>query len=211
MGHKPRHRGFEGDIAAFGYAFVSTRTIGFLKHIDICLTDTPNDVGGVTHAYFPALATCCAFLEYMTGLARGRLDNVGWRDVAAWAQIYLPQPGYSTDVIAIVMRAFRNSVAHRGIAAGIWCDKSNHGQATRRITWKLLETGGHPACQLIEEQGTLVKDPPWKCSYTHRMHIYLRTFADDLSAGARAFAENLRIDANLKRRFERAMNELYPE
>lgn len=82
-------------MAAFAHAFVTTRTIGFSKDIEICLTDTPNDRGGTTHAYFPALATCCAFLEYVTGLSRGRLDNVGWKDVAAWAETYLPQPNYS--------------------------------------------------------------------------------------------------------------------
>lgn len=211
MVHKPRHRGFPGDLVAFAYAFVDTRRIGFLKDIDICLTDTPNERGGVTHAYFPALATCCAFLEYMTGLARGRLDNVGWKDVAAWAELYLPQPNYSRGVIEIIVRAFRNSVAHRGVATGIWCDKSNNGQVSRRVTWKLLETRGSPACQLIDENGTLVKDPPWECRYTHRMHIYLRTFADDLGVGARRFADSLRTDADLQRRFERAMNELYPE
>lgn len=109
------------------------------------------------------------------------------------------------------MRAFRNSVAHRGIATGIWCDRSDHGTIRRRVTWKLLESRGDPACQLIEEAGVLVKDPPWECPYTHRMHIYLRTFSNDLAAGARQLADKLRVDKDLKRRFERAMNELYPE
>jgi hypothetical protein len=207
---RPPHRGFADNIAAFAHDFVTTRTTGFLKDMEICLTDTPNGVGGVTHAYFPALATCCAFLEYMTGLTRGKLEGIGWRDIAAWSSNYLRQPDYSKDTIRVLMEAFRNSVAHRGIATGIWCDRSNGGRETRRITWMLSETHRDPACQLIEEPGILEKDPPWPCPYTHRMHIYLRSLADDLAAGARQYAANLLVKADAQDRFQRAMRTLYP-
>lgn len=210
MGHRPSHRGFAGDIGPFAHAFVITRTRGFLKDIEICLTDTPNGKGGTTHAYFPALATCCAFLEYMAGLSRGRLKDVGWRDIASWATYHLPQPDYSNDTIRVLVEAFRNSVAHRGIATGIWADRSDNGRETRRITWKLLEVGGTPSCQLVKEAGVLEKDPPWPCPYTHRMHIYLRSFADDLAGGATRLANNLLTDGPAQKKFEAAMRTLYP-
>jgi hypothetical protein len=198
-------------MALFAPAFIAARTRGFCKDIEICLTDTDNGQGGHTHAYFPALATCCAFLEYMTGLNRGRLDNVGWKDVATWAANYLPQPEYSNDMIRVLVSAFRNSVAHRGIATGIWCDRSAHGQVTRRITWKLSETLGTPACHLVAETGELTKDPPWPSPYTHRMHIHLRSLAADLAAGAGRLRQRVGVDRNRQRAFERAMRELYPK
>ena len=210
MEDRPLHRGFAEDIGTFANAFVTTRTAGFLKDMEICLTHTPNGAGGVTHAYFPALATCCAFLEYMTGLARGRLNGTGWREVAAWAARHLRQPDYSEATIRVLMEAFRNSVAHRGIATGIWRDRSDGGRETRRITWMLSELGGTPACQLIEEAGVLERDPPWPCPYTHRMHIYLRSLADELAAGARRYADTLLADADVQQRFENAMRTLYP-
>lgn len=198
-------------MGLFASSFIERRAASFSKDIQICLTDTDNGRGGVTHAYFPALSTCCAFLEYMTGLARGRLNNVGWKDVAKWASEYLPQPQYSLDVVRVLVCAFRNSVAHRGIASGVWCDKSHHGQVVRRVTWRLLETTGNPACQLVQERGYLTKDPPWPSLYTHRMHIHLRGLANDLVAGAALLQQQVARDARKQRAFEQAMLELYPD
>lgn len=210
MGHRPPHRGFADDIGAFGHAFITTRLEGFLKDIEICLTDTPNGRGGITHAYFPALATCCAFLEYMTALERGGIDGGGRANVARWAARYLPQPAYGDDPIRVLIEAFRNSVAHRGIATGIWCDRRKGGQISRRVTWMLSESRGTPALQIVEDAGRLTRDPPWPCVHTHRMQIYLRSLADDLAGGARSFAATIRRDPESQRRFRKTMLAMYP-
>jgi hypothetical protein len=190
---------------------VSTRTSGFLKDIEICLKDTPNGIaGGYTHAYFPALAACCGFLEYMTGLHRGKLAKIGAPDIQQWAGDHLSKVNYTDDIVRVLFDGFRHSVAHRGIATGVWKDIATKHRPERRITWKLTELSAQPACQLIEEKCCLTKDPPWSSPYTHRIHISLRTLADDLADGATQFATKLRTSADLQAKFRRAMQTLYP-
>jgi hypothetical protein len=76
MKKRPPHRGANGDLVRFAQDFVRKRAGSLSKDISICLTDTPSDDGkSITHAYFPALAACCAFMEYMTGLHRCRISR----------------------------------------------------------------------------------------------------------------------------------------
>jgi hypothetical protein len=195
----------------FAQDFVRKRAWGFSKDIEICLTDTPSGVGkSLTHAYFPALATCCAFMEYMTGLHRGRLDGIGWDDVNRWTKKHLDRTYYTDDIVRVLFHGFRHSVAHRGIATGIWLDRHPTGTPVRRITWKLSEDADRPSCRLVEDIGKLTKDPPWPCPHTHRMHIHLAALSEDLCAGAKKYAADLAKDAPLLGDFERAMRTLYP-
>ena len=198
-------------MVLFARAFILTRAGGLKKDSQICLTDTLAEDGvSITHAYFPALATCCGFLEYMTDLHRGRLNKSGWKDIVAWAGRYLPQPDYGEDIVRVLFDGFRHSVAHRGIATGIWLDRHGTGAVERRVTWKLFEDDERPSCQLIDEVGHLTKDPPWPCPHTHRMHIHLKSLAEDLCTGANAYANDIRPDSELLSNFERAMQTLYP-
>lgn len=182
------------------------------KDISICLTDTPSGKaeGAITHAYFPALATCCAFLEYMTGLHRGRLAKVGWDAVSIWTTKYLGTAHYPSDLVRVLFDGFRHSVAHRGIATGIWLDRHPSAAPSRRITWRLEAGAERPACRLAEDVGTLVKDSPWPAPHTHRMHIHLRSLAEDLANGAEAYAVELPQEIALIENFKRAMQTLYP-
>jgi hypothetical protein len=202
------HRGLGNDAGAFAERFVLDRIAGFEKDIDICLTPIPSKTRrGLTHAYFPALASCCGTLEYLSGLYKGRLDTVGWRDVAMWGSKYLPQPDYAEDTVRVFVEAFRNSIAHRGIASGVWIDHKH----ARRFTWKVLADSRHPAINFVAEENTLVSDPPWPCPYTHRAHIHLRSLFVDIRKGAIKYAKEVREDQNLNRKFFACVRELYPQ
>lgn len=146
----------------------------------------------------------------MTDLHRGKLNKSGWREVVMWTNRYLPKPDYSEDVVRVLFDGFRHSVAHRGIATGIWLDRHPTGMVERRVTWKLFEDSERPACRLMEDVGLLRKDPPWPCPHTHRMHIHLGSLAEDLCAGAASYANDLADDTALQKNFERAMQNLYP-
>jgi hypothetical protein len=205
------HRGSNGDIVKFATHFIRTRAGGFRKDTGICLTDTPSDDGSsITHAYFPALAACCGFLEYMTDLHRGKLNKSGWPEVVNWAQQYLPQPDYSEDIVRVLFDGFRHSLAHRGIATGIWPDKHPTGAIARKVTWKLFEDAERPACRLVDDVGSLMKDSPWPSPHTHRMHIHLAGLAEDLFAAAAKYADELANDEALQDSFSKAMQTLYP-
>ena len=206
------YRGSANDTGAFASNFVLSRLAGFEKDIQICLTPIPSNTRwGPTHAYFPALAACCGTIEYLTAMQCGRVNGLGWRDVAAWANTYLPQPDYHEDAVRVFFEAFRNSVAHRGIASGIWRDQKPGPGHGRRITWKVLADARRPAIRLVAENGTLKNDPPWPCKYTHRVHIHLKSMTVDIREAARRYAKDVSTNRDLQTSFTSCMRTLYPQ
>jgi len=133
------------------------------------------------------------------------------QQIAVWAQRFLPQPDYDCETVRILIDAFRNSVAHRGIATGIWIDQNQGDGHGRRLTWKVLADAKRPACEVIAEQGYLRKDPPWPCLFTHRVHIHLRGLQVDIRKGAIRYSDSISTDQHLLDNFEACMRQLYPE
>lgn len=200
------HRGCANNPGAFASDFVLSRLSGFEKDIRICLTPIPSKTRwGPTHAYFPALAACSGTIEYLTAMHCGRVNGLGWRDVAAWAEKYLPQPDYDADAIRVLFEAFRNSVAHRGIASGIWQDLKPGAGHRRRITWKVHADARRPAIRVVEEGGTLTNDPPWPSTYTHRVHIHLKSMSIDIREAATQYAADVSVDQVLQKHFMSCM------
>ena len=189
------------------------RLEGFKKDIQICLTGIPSTVrAGLTHAYFPALAACCATLEYLAGLYLGKAGSrksLGDEAIARYAKEFMPQPTYEAEMIRILFDAFRNAVAHRGIASGVWVDQNKRG-AGRRLTWKVYALEDGRALEVIDEQGQLTKDSPWSCRYTHRVHLRLQRLALDICASADKYLDAVIGDQALQKKFMVCMERLYP-
>ena len=207
----PIHRGAPGNIAVFAARFVQGRLEGYEKDMKICLTPIrlePSRV--VTHAYLPALAACCAILEYLTGLYRGRLGGNGWRQITEFAARYLPQPDYDEETVRILFEVFRHPIAHRGIASGIWVDRNDGPGKGRRITWKVSADAKRPACEVVPEKGHLTRDPPWRCAYTHRGHIHLRSMWVDIRCAAKRYKAEIAEHHQLQAHFATCMKQLYP-
>lgn len=210
MTSRSPHRGHPGASAEFAAEFIAGRLRGFDKDMGICLTAAPSPTGrGTTHAYFPALATCCSTLEYLTSLFKGRLDGMGWQQVDEFAARFLPQPDYDRQTIRVLFSALRNPVAHRGVATGVWVDRAPDG-GRRRLTWKVSVGAKRPACQVIEEAGRLIKDPPWPSGYTHRVHVHLRGLWLDIRSAAIAYSTEVPNDHRLLANFQECMKQLYP-
>jgi hypothetical protein len=142
----PVHRGAIRDTGSFAINFIEGRLIGFEKDIDICLTPIESKTReGVTYAYFPALAACCATLEYLTALYRGNIRSVGWQQVADFGDRYLPQPDYNRETVHVLFDAFRHPVAHRGIASGVWVEPHHGAGRRRRLTWTVTADDKQPS------------------------------------------------------------------
>lgn len=206
------HRGSPDDMLEFARRFIDGRLAGFDKDMEICLTAKHREGRQPTHAYFPALAACCGTLEYLTGLSQGACTQPrGWDKVADWCEKFMPQPEYNRETIRVLFRVFRNPVAHRGIASGVWVDTDKdpkrHG---RRMTWKVLAGGQGPGCEIRAEVGQLRCDSPWDCPYTHRVRIDLRRLWRDVCRGAEQYKSALSEDAGLLKKFEACMHQLYP-
>jgi hypothetical protein len=203
------HRGAPDDLAQFATSFLNARLGGFAKDMRICLAGIPSDTRqGLTHAYFPALTTCCGMLEYLAGLYVGRIDRLGKNEVTAYAR-YLPQPDYDAEAIRILFDAFRNAVAHRGIASGVWVDPHPNMRG-RKLTWKVLADSKRPALDVVASDGVVKYDSPWPCPYTHRVHIHLGRLWRDIRDSVVAYLRDLATDQVLQANFLRCMRRLYP-
>jgi hypothetical protein len=208
--HLRPHRGAKDNPALFARRYVEGRIAGLEKDIGICLTPFESKARrGKTHAYFPALAACSGLLEYLTALGQGNKEGVGWRQVANWALLYMDQPDYDEETVRILFDSFRHAVAHRGIASGIWRDQKP--QHSKRLTWKIYANSSRPSCKLVAESGTLTRDPPWECAYTHRMHIHLNSLRKDLVVAAKRYIAAIERSAALQGCFMRCMRQLYPQ
>jgi hypothetical protein len=180
---------------------------GFKKDVDICLTGVPaKNRQGITHAYFPALMSCCATLEYLADLFLGRNKALSRGAIQQYADRFLPQPAYDAETIRVLWELFRNGIAHHGITSGVWIDK-HAVQGNRRLTWS-VDCDGASAIEVKAEAGSLSRDPPWPTSYTHRASILIRPLSRDIAESADRFAAAL--DAPLLKNFDKCMRKLYP-
>jgi hypothetical protein len=206
---KVLHRGANDDITAFARAFLEGRLKGFRKDMRICLTGVAReDSKKLTHAYFPAFMSCCGMLEYLSGLYAGRLERLGAREIVQYSR-YLPKPDYDDDLLRIFYVAFRNAVAHRGVASGVWIDR-DPGTAGRRLSWTMQASENSPALQLLDAPGVIKVDSPWPCAYTHKLQIRLGRLWRDIHDSAPAYLAELEGSAQLQDRFARCMRHLYP-
>jgi hypothetical protein len=205
------HRHADGNAAAFAQRFIAGRLVGFNKDLKICLTGLKlNAQSEPTHAYFPALAACCATLEYLTALYRGNTHGIGWQQVNTFASVYLPQPDFNADAVRVLFDALRHPVAHRGIASGVWVDRTQGAHNGRRLVWKITADARKPACEILAEPGKLTRDPPWPTPYSHRVHVRLRRLWIDLRNAAERYSEDIARDPTLLANFEACMRQLYP-
>ncbi len=203
------HRGAADDRVRFATEFLRARLLGFEKDMQICLAGVySKEKGRITHAYFPALATCCGMLEYLAGLHVGRLDGLGRREIDLYAK-FLPTPGYDSETIRVLFDAFRNAVAHRGIASGVWLDRSPQGRG-RKLTWKVLADTRRPALEVVASEGVIRYDSPWPSPYTHRVHIHLGRLWRDIRDSVEGYIERLGASKELQDNFFACMKSLYP-
>ncbi len=175
----------------------------------ICLKGIQSDTRlGLTHAYFPALTTCCGMLEYLASLYVDRIDGLGKKEVTAYAK-YLPQPDYNAEAIRVLFDAFRNAVAHLGIASGVWVDP-HPAMRGRRLTWKVLADAARPALEVVASQGEIKYDSHWPCPYTHRVHIHLGRLWRDIRDSVDGYLADLVASQTLQDKFVRCMKRLCP-
>ena len=192
-------------------AFLKARLSSFEKDMRICLKGIQSDTRlGPTHAYFPALTTCCGMLEYLTGFYIGRIDRLGKNEVTDYAKHLLPQPDYNAEAIRVLFDLFRNAVAHRGIAPSVWVDP-HPAMRGRRLTWKVLADTARPALDVVASQGEIKNAAvSWPCPYTHRAHIHLGRLWRDIRDSVDGYLADLAANQTLQDKFDTCMKRLYP-
>ncbi len=203
--------GSGGDPAKYANAYLDERLWQLEKDMTVMLAGRRADNGkGFDHAYFPALVTCCGMLELFANLHGGDSKNNRRRDDRLERyRKFLPGNSYSADRLKVLYQFLRNSIAHHGIAAGVFKDKSG-----RRITWKLTADTRRPTIELIKENGKLRNDPFKPCSYTHRLHVRLGRYWRDIRQSVEASAgyrNVLNSDPESLKKFHRCINQIFPQ
>lgn len=135
--------------------------------------------------------------------------SMGWeKEVTAYAK-YLPQPDYNAEAIRVLFDAFRNAVAHRGIASGVWVDPTPCHARTQAYG-KVLADAARPALEVVASQGEIKYDSHWPCPYTHRVHIHLGRLWRDIRDSVDGYLADLVASQTLQDEFVRCMKRLYP-
>jgi hypothetical protein len=208
------YRGSGGDLLVFAPRFIMDRMKGFEKDMRICLTPVmATHRKGQTHAYFPGLAACCGAIEYLGALSIGNpvpiKKGLSRGHIQEFARRYMAQPDYDNEAMRVLWDLFRNGTAHHGITSGVWIDQ-HVGRADRRLIWAIDERTMQPAVSVREKIGTLIRDPPWNCAYTHVATVHLGQLALDIRAAADCLAADIKAGGKPLERFRTAMEVLYP-
>src|SRR5262249_53333963 len=155
----------------FARKFLDEHVERFSKDIAICLRPDKNR----SHAYFPALITCIAFAELLSGLHVGKLKGDGLKKLEDYASNFMNPTIYDSDRLEILYEMFRHKVAHLAQPFAVFDTKTKFpGQPRRLITWTVEESGQKPAIEIVPEtspQQILRAVTPWPVHYDHRAYV----------------------------------------
>ena len=94
----------DADVVKFARKFLDEHVQRFHKDIDICLR--PMDDVYRSHAYFPALITCIAFAELLSGLHAGKMEGDGLKKLKDYASNFMNPTIYNADRLETSMKCF---------------------------------------------------------------------------------------------------------
>jgi hypothetical protein len=92
----------DAEVARFAKAFLDDRVDTFKKDIAICLT-----VQNKSHAYFPALITCIAFADLLSGLNAGKLERHGLKELKNYVWQFIDPGARNADYSNLLTSVWR--------------------------------------------------------------------------------------------------------
>lgn len=203
------------ELVTFARKFSRNHVESFRKDVAICMT---RDARG-HHAYFPALITCIAFLDLISGLYAGTLQKHGLEELKQYAKKFM-RAEYTTDRLNVLYEFLRHKVAHLAhpypVFDTITKPKTFKGQPRRRVTWTVYAAKRRPAIELIAfptPQLLLKTIRPWEVSYNCRIKISIRSFETDIVKsinGASGYLQHLKSDRVARANFTKCMIEYFP-
>jgi hypothetical protein len=193
------------DVEQFARKFLDEHVERFSKDIAICLR--PDENG--SHAYFPALITCIAFAELLSGLHAGNLKGDGLKKLKGYASDFMNRTIYDADRLEILYVMFRHKVAHLAQPYAVF-DTKTKGQP-RRITWTVEESGSKPAIEIVPETSQILRAvTPWPVHYDHRAYVRIESLASDIRESVPRYLERFQTDKSACVRFRNCMEHFFP-
>jgi hypothetical protein len=200
----------DADVAEFAEKFLGEHVERFDKDIAICLR-RDNE----SHAYFPALITCIAFAELLSGLHVGDLESRdALKNLDDYASDFMDRTVYDSDRLEILYKMFRHKVAHLAQPYAVFDAKpKSPGQPRRLITWTVDESATKPAIEIVPEPETkqiLNAVTPWPVFYNHRAYVRIESLASDIRESIPRYLQRLKTDNLACGRFKACMKDFYP-
>lgn len=181
----------------FAHELVTRRLAGFRKDVEVCLqplSDEAAQAAGVESgkpAYFPALALCCAMVEFIGALYDGDPDKPGLGRESMEALIrdgFLSANEYSDKVVKVLWGAFRNKIAH--FAHPYWVTKVGGMRLSLVVS---IHPADHAVVITKAPPGTVVSSHPvpWEVPISDIAHVSIPKLRDDIVAAGEAYATAL--------------------
>jgi len=202
----------EADVVSFAKAFLREHTDRFRKDIKICLTHDKNN----RHAYFPALITCIAFADFLSGLYAGKLDGHGLEELKKYVTKFMSTIDYTSDRLDILYACFRHKVAHVAQPYAVFDTHSKSkfkGQRRRLVAWTVLASRRKPPIEIamLKPAKQILKAvTPWPVYYDHRVFVSLRSLASDIEKTIPKYLRHLRTDKTARHHFRNCMAVYFP-
>jgi hypothetical protein len=203
----------DADVVQFAIAFLDEHLDRFKKDIAICLKADARE----RHAYFPALITCIAFVDFLSGLYAGKLEGHSLKELKNYVLKFMNKNEYTADRIDVLYECFRHKVAHLALPYAVFDTSTKpatfHGQPRRLITWTVHASGPRPPIKIISvapPKQILKAVTPWPVSYDHRAVICIRNFSSDIVKSVSKYLHHLNMDATARSHFKDCMKTYFP-
>jgi hypothetical protein len=191
----------DAEVAEFAKKFLDEHVERFNKDIAICLRSDENQ----SHAYFPALISCIAFAELLSGLHAGNLKSDGLKKLKDYASDFMDTTIYDADRLKILYEMFRHKVAHLAQPCAVF------DTGTKRITWTVEESGPKPAIEIVPETSQISRAvTPWPVHYDHRAYVRIEGLANDIRKSVPEYLRHLKADKLACDRFRKCMEHFFP-
>jgi hypothetical protein len=191
----------DAEVAEFAKKFLDEHVERFNKDIAICLRPDENR----SHAYFPALISCIAFAELLSGLHAGNLKSDGLKKLKDYASDFMDTTIYDADRLKILYEMFRHKVAHLAQPCAVF------DTGTKRITWTVEESGPKPAIEIVREKSQILRAvTPWPVHYDHRAYVRIEGLANDIRESVPKYLRHLKADKLACDRFRKCMEHFFP-
>jgi hypothetical protein len=198
----------DAEVAEFARKFLDEHVERFNKDIAICLRPDENR----SHAYFPALITCIAFAELLSGLHAGNLESRdALKKLDDYASDFMVRTVYDSDRLEILYKMFRHKVAHLAQPYAVFDAKPKFpGQPRRLITWTVEESGSKPAIEIVQETSQIRAVTPWPVRYDYRAYVRIESLARDIRESVPKYLRHLKTDKSACDCFKKCMKHFFP-
>jgi hypothetical protein len=205
----------DDEVVNFAKAFLDEHRERFQKDIAICLKPDDNN----SHAYFPALITCIAFLDLLSGLRAGKLDGQKLPELKNYVSQFMDPLAYTEDRLDVLYECFRHKVAHLAQPYVVFDTDSTRGKTfggkpRRLIAWTVRASGPRPTIDIVPvncRKQILRAATPWPVFYDHRVTVSIRGFAADIAKSIPRYLRHLRTEAEARENFRRCMANYFPQ